>query len=67
MPVALFEYETRVVDGALVSDVVAFGADGQPARYLETMELTGEDRYEWRLLKAADTSQVVMRGVFTRR
>ena len=67
MPVALFEYETRVVDGALVSDLVAFGPDGQRSRYVETMELMGEDRYEWRLLQAADTSRVVMRGVFTRR
>jgi hypothetical protein len=67
MDVTLFAYDTRVLDGRLQSDLVTFAPDGTPTRFVEVMELLGEDRYEWRLLRPTDTTEIVMRGTFERR
>jgi hypothetical protein len=68
MPVTLFEYTTRFVNGDMVSDLATFGPDGEPGRFVETMKLIDEDRYEWRLLfPRPDTTEIVMQGIFKRR
>lgn len=67
-PVALFEYTTRFEGDVMRSDLVAYDADGESGVYVETLEFTGEDAYEWRLLlPRPDATEVVMSATFERR
>jgi len=67
MPVALFEYTTRFDGDVMRSDLVTYDADGESGVFVETLEFTGGDTYEWNLLlPRPDRTEVVMSATFSR-
>jgi hypothetical protein len=67
MGLDLFDYRSRWEGDTLVSDLVAYDAEGVASEYHETWEFAGRDAYEWTLYaKTPDGMQKAMGGTFTR-
>lgn len=49
MPVELFEYTTRFEGNSMVSDLVAYPADGEALRYTEKWVFVDDAKFEWTL------------------
>jgi hypothetical protein len=62
MPVSFFDYSSKFVNGALFSELEAYDTNGRKSFYHESMEITSDNTYEWKL---SQEGQVIMQGVFT--
>jgi len=68
MPVVFFDYTVRFEGNKMVTDLVAFDAEGNEAAYVETWEFTDETHYVWKLLsETPDGLQEVMGGTYERK
>lgn len=67
MPVVFFDYTVRFEGDKMVSDLVAFDAEGNETVYVETWEFTDATHYVWKLLsETPDGPQEVMGGTYAR-
>lgn len=67
MPVVLFEYTTWFEGNNMVSDLVAYTADGGKTAYTEKWEFLDDTRFEWSLfLTTPDGPRKEMGGTYTR-
>lgn len=67
MPVEVFEYVTHFEEEKMVSDLRSYTPEGGEERFVEEWELTGPNRYQWRLLAPTPAgAQQAMGGIYTR-
>jgi len=68
MPVVFFDYTVRFEGNKMVSDLVAFDAEGNKSAYVETWEFTDDTHYEWKLFsETPDGPREVMGGIYSKR
>lgn len=67
MPVDLFDYTTRFEDDQMISELIAYAADGTRTTYVETWTFTDDSHFVWTLLReTADGLVKEMEGLYTR-
>jgi hypothetical protein len=68
MPVELFEYTTRFEGNSIVSDLVAYTADGGRSAYTETWEFLDDAHFQWTLFAVTpDGPRKEMGGTYSRK
>lgn len=68
MPVVFFDYTTRFQGDQMISDLRSFDAAGNETVYVESFDLSQDDRYEWALkADGPEGLREVMGGTYTRR
>jgi hypothetical protein len=68
MPVAIFEYTARFEGDGLVSELVAYSAEGAKSQYAEKWEFVDETHFVWTLFtETPDGLQEEMGGTYSRK
>lgn len=68
MPVEIFEYTARFEGNSLVSELVAYAADGAESQYVEKWEFVDETHFVWTLFtETANGLEEEMGGTYARR